>query len=73
MYDSEYERKVSGNLHRNHRETKSLDNILTCCIEPTYEFAYATVIGTEAPTDDLNIETSVVTCDSDKLHAKFRF
>ena len=27
------------------------------------------VIGTKAPTDDLNIETSVVTCDSDKLHA----
>ena len=28
-YDSEYKRKVSGNLHRNHRKTKSLDNVLT--------------------------------------------
>ena len=58
-YDSEYERNVSGDLHRNHRKTKSLDNVITCCIEPTYEFAYATVIGTEAPTDGLNTEMSV--------------
>ena len=36
VYNSEYERKVSGNLHRNHRKTKSLDNVLTCCIVPTY-------------------------------------
>ena len=69
-YDSGYERKVSRNLHKNHRKTKSLDNVLTCCIEPTYEFLYGTVIDTEAPTDDLNIEMSVETCDSDKLHAK---
>ena len=27
-YDSEYERKVSRNLHMNHRKTKSLDNVL---------------------------------------------
>ena len=34
-YVSEYEHKVSGNLHRNQRKTKSLDNVLTCCIKST--------------------------------------
>ena len=39
------------------------------CIIPTYEYAYATVAGTEASTDRLN-ELSVITHDSEKHHTK---
>ena len=40
------------------------------CIIPTYEYAYATVAGTEATTDGLKNEPSVVTYDSGKPRTK---
>ena len=60
---------VSSCLHKNIRCVKCLDDLTRYCINPTYEYAYATVTGTEASTDRLN-ELSVVTYDSEKLHTK---
>ena len=38
---------------QNIRHIKSLDDLTRYCINPTYEYAYATVAGTEAPTEIL--------------------
>ena len=68
--DVQEQGSVSKHLRKNLRRVKSLDDLTRNCINFTYEYAYATVAGTEATTDGLKNELSVVTYDSEKPRTK---
>ena len=61
---------VSKYLRKNIRRVRSLNDLTQNCIHFTYEYAYATVAGTEATTDVPKHEPSVVTYDSEKPRTK---
>ena len=58
--------------------SRSFDEYSSPSVIPTYEFAYATAIRSEAVTDDLEQDPSVVTCDlgnhvlSKNIDSKFK-
>ena len=55
---------------RNITRVKSFDDLTQNCINSIYEYVYATVAGTEATTDSLKNEPSIVTYNLEKPHTE---